>query len=276
MEETPAKNKGKEVVPVIEASAGLSNAPPDLSSFENAFDLADSYITGRNNALSELPPSQSWTSTFGNDYGGSVGGVGGVGMSTSGVWTGAGTRVMGAVRIIANNYGNEGYMMGNDNLLSVKIEATIAKCLAACPPDYGSLWNVVTRVTLRILSLVEGIGEQVVFYLHVPLEPHFLLSSGFLRLFVSNTFLILVLRKVSWFVAYDCAWRHVRSEIYFVRFILLYLHATIVYCDNVSDVYLSSNPVQHQHTKHIEIDIHFVRDLVATGQVHVLHVPSRF
>ncbi|GJU28662.1 ribonuclease H-like domain-containing protein [Tanacetum coccineum] len=41
---------------------------------------------------------------------------------------------------------------------------------------------------------------------------------------------------------------------------------TIVYCDNVSVVYLSSNPVQHHRTKHIEIDIHFVRDLVATGQ----------
>lgn len=52
--------------------------------------------------------------------------------------------------------------------------------------------------------------------------------------------------------------------------------ATIVYCDNVSAVYLSSNPVQHQGTKHIEIDIHFVHDLVATGQVRVLHVPSRF
>jgi hypothetical protein len=43
--------------------------------------------------------------------------------------------------------------------------------------------------------------------------------------------------------------------------------ATIVYCKNVSVVYLSSNPVQHQRTKHIEIDIHFVRDLVATGHV---------
>nr|GEY83062.1 hypothetical protein [Tanacetum cinerariifolium] len=52
--------------------------------------------------------------------------------------------------------------------------------------------------------------------------------------------------------------------------------ATIVYCDNVSVVYFFSNPVQHQRTKHIEIDIHFVRDLVATGQVRILHVPSRF
>ncbi|GJU74314.1 ribonuclease H-like domain-containing protein [Tanacetum coccineum] len=33
---------------------------------------------------------------------------------------------------------------------------------------------------------------------------------------------------------------------------------------------------QHQRTKHIEIDIHFVRDLVAAGQVRVLHVPSRY
>ncbi|KAJ9548922.1 hypothetical protein OSB04_021465 [Centaurea solstitialis] len=50
--------------------------------------------------------------------------------------------------------------------------------------------------------------------------------------------------------------------------------ATIVYCDNMSAVYMSSNPVQHQRTKHIEMDIHFVRDKVAIGHVRVLHVPS--
>ncbi|GJU00753.1 ribonuclease H-like domain-containing protein [Tanacetum coccineum] len=52
--------------------------------------------------------------------------------------------------------------------------------------------------------------------------------------------------------------------------------ATLVYCDNVSAVYMSANHVQHQWTKHIEIDIHFVRDMVTVGQVRVLHVPSRF
>ncbi|GKB39228.1 ribonuclease H-like domain-containing protein [Tanacetum coccineum] len=74
---------------------------------------------------------------------------------------------------------------------------------------------------------------------------------------------------------------NVVAETAWLRNLLLELHAplstaTIVYCDNVSAVYLSTNPVQHQRTKHIEIDIHFVRDYVASGQVRVLHVPSRY
>jgi hypothetical protein len=49
---------------------------------------------------------------------------------------------------------------------------------------------------------------------------------------------------------------------------------TLVYCDNISTVNLSTNPVQHQRTKYVEIDLHFVREKVAIGKVHVLHVPT--
>ncbi|GJS41949.1 ribonuclease H-like domain-containing protein [Tanacetum coccineum] len=71
------------------------------------------------------------------------------------------------------------------------------------------------------------------------------------------------------------------AETSWIRNLLRELHtplfiATLVYCDNVSVVYMSANHVQHQRTKHIEIDIHFVRDKVAAGHVRVLHVPSRF
>ncbi|GKA05945.1 ribonuclease H-like domain-containing protein [Tanacetum coccineum] len=71
------------------------------------------------------------------------------------------------------------------------------------------------------------------------------------------------------------------AETYWLRNLLRELHTlltsvTLAYYDNVSAVYLSCNPVQHQRTKHIEIDIHFVRDLVAAGQVRVLDVPSRY
>ncbi|KAK4336544.1 hypothetical protein RND71_044146 [Anisodus tanguticus] len=74
---------------------------------------------------------------------------------------------------------------------------------------------------------------------------------------------------------------NVVSESCWLRNLLLELHcpiqkATLVYCDNISAIYLSGNPVQHQRTKHIEMDIHFVREKVAKGQVRVCHVPSRY
>jgi len=69
------------------------------------------------------------------------------------------------------------------------------------------------------------------------------------------------------------------AEASWLRQLLLELHAplqqaTLVYCDNISVVYMSSNPVQHQRTKQIKIDLHFVREKVAAGHVHVLHVPT--
>jgi len=69
------------------------------------------------------------------------------------------------------------------------------------------------------------------------------------------------------------------AEVSWLRQLLVELHvplskAALVYCDNISTVYMFANPVQHQRTKHVEIDLHFVRERVATGAVHVLHVPT--
>ncbi|GKB35202.1 ribonuclease H-like domain-containing protein [Tanacetum coccineum] len=52
--------------------------------------------------------------------------------------------------------------------------------------------------------------------------------------------------------------------------------ATLIYCDNVSAIYMPVNPVQHQLTKHIKIYIHFICDMVIAGHVRFLHVPSHY
>jgi hypothetical protein len=76
---------------------------------------------------------------------------------------------------------------------------------------------------------------------------------------------------------------NVVAETTWLRQLLLELHsplrrATLVYCDKINIVCMSANPVQHQCTKHIEIDLHFVRERVAIGDVQVLHVhtPSQY
>jgi hypothetical protein len=66
-------------------------------------------------------------------------------------------------------------------------------------------------------------------------------------------------------------------EAYWLRQLLQELHApltksTLAYCDNVSAVYLSTNPIQHQRTKHVENNLHIVRERVTIGDVRVLHV----
>ncbi|XP_066354389.1 uncharacterized mitochondrial protein AtMg00810-like [Miscanthus floridulus] len=68
----------------------------------------------------------------------------------------------------------------------------------------------------------------------------------------------------------ECSWlRHLLGE-------LLYKvpSVTVAFCDNISSVYMSRNPIHHRRTKHIELDIHFIWEKVAIGELHVPHVPS--
>jgi len=64
------------------------------------------------------------------------------------------------------------------------------------------------------------------------------------------------------------------AEATWLRQLLLELHAPPQHASLVQHCLMSSNPVQHQRTKHIEIDLHFVRERVAVSDVRVMHVPT--
>ena len=50
--------------------------------------------------------------------------------------------------------------------------------------------------------------------------------------------------------------------------------APIVWCDNLSTVLLSANPVLHARTKHVELDLFFVREKVMRKEIEVRHIPA--
>ena len=48
----------------------------------------------------------------------------------------------------------------------------------------------------------------------------------------------------------------------------------IVFCDNQSAICLAKHQVYHERTKHIDVRMHFVRDVIAEGSVVVQKIPT--
>uniref|UniRef100_A0A803Q711 Polyprotein n=1 Tax=Cannabis sativa TaxID=3483 RepID=A0A803Q711_CANSA len=47
-----------------------------------------------------------------------------------------------------------------------------------------------------------------------------------------------------------------------------------IWCDNQSTVLMSANPVLHSRTKHIELDLYFVRERILQQLLHMKHTPA--
>jgi len=48
----------------------------------------------------------------------------------------------------------------------------------------------------------------------------------------------------------------------------------VLWCDNLVTKSMVENPIFHSRTKHIEIDVHFVREKVENGDVDIRYVPT--
>ncbi|KAK1650367.1 hypothetical protein QYE76_068172 [Lolium multiflorum] len=164
--------------------------------------------------------------------------------------------------------------------------------------SYRSIVGALQYLTLTRPEL-QYVVQHVCLHMHAPRDPHWAAVKRILR-YIRGTMdfgLSLHASTATDIVAYsDADWAgcpdtrrstaeaeyravaNAVAEVSWLRQLLVEFScpvakATVVYCDNVSAVYLSANPVHHRRTKHIELDIHFVREQVALNTFEYFMCP---
>ena len=77
-----------------------------------------------------------------------------------------------------------------------------------------------------------------------------------------------------------CALSFTSAKLDWIKQLLAFLHISlpgvpVLFCDNLPAIAMSFNLVQHQRTKHIEVDVHFVHERVSRNQLSVQFVSSQ-
>ncbi|XP_066341800.1 uncharacterized mitochondrial protein AtMg00810-like [Miscanthus floridulus] len=158
--------------------------------------------------------------------------------------------------------------------------------------SYWSLAGALQYLTITRPDIAYAM-QQVCLHMHAPRDVHLTMLKHILRYVKGTTHLGIQLHAISspTITAYsDADWAGCpdtrRSTSGFCVFLGSSLISwsskrqttvpttTVAFCDNISSVYMSRNPVHHRRTKHIGLDIHFVREKVAIGELRVTHVPS--
>lgn len=69
------------------------------------------------------------------------------------------------------------------------------------------------------------------------------------------------------------------TEIIWIQKLIIELHIVLsqspgVLCDNISANFLAKNPVFHSRIKHIDINVHFIREMVMASLFNKAYTPS--
>lgn len=71
----------------------------------------------------------------------------------------------------------------------------------------------------------------------------------------------------------------VASEVIWLQQLLEHFEVSVdtamLFCDNKSAIHLASNPSHHERSKHIDIDCHFIRELVQKQLLALIHVKTQ-
>nr|KYP70937.1 Copia protein [Cajanus cajan] len=154
---------------------------------------------------------------------------------------------------------------------------------------YRSVVGALQYATITRPELSFAVNKVCQFMAH-PLESHWNAVKRILRRSTSGAAIFLGPNLISWWsrkqpvVARSSTEAEYRSlaqatsEVLWIQTLLHELRVPFstptIYCDNQSTVSLAHNPVLHSITKHMEINLFFVREKVLANQLTVQHIPA--
>ena len=62
---------------------------------------------------------------------------------------------------------------------------------------------------------------------------------------------------------------------YYMTWDMMCREQSHLFCDNMSSIQLTNNPIFHARTKHIEVHYHYVHEKVLVGDIDLLYVSTQ-
>nr|GEX36054.1 hypothetical protein [Tanacetum cinerariifolium] len=131
------------------------------------------------------------------------------------------------------------------------------------PVKYRQLVGALQSVTLSRPDITYAV-KKVCQFMHSPTTNHWSAVKRILRYLRESEYKALAdtVAELTWI---EALLRELKVPM---------TRVPVLWCDNLGVTYLSANPVFHAHTKHVEVDFHFVREKVVTRKLYVQFITT--